>query len=591
MIDTLRKTSHLLGPTARKQWTVLVVLGLAASLFEAGGALVVYGLLTRITDEDGVFDLPLLGDLRDAGLSENAIVALGGAVVAAFFVLRAAVLLTQRYVENRVVENAGARLAGRLLSGYLAMPYSFHLERNSAELIRNAFDTTQQFVKDGLRPAVTLFGQTLVAAGLVLVLLVTNAVPTVAAVVLLAPLTWALLRFIHPRVKRLGRRSQELSKRNLQSLEESLVGWRDVRILGRERAVADAYERDRLELARVRYLSTTARALPRIVMETALVLVILAFLGARVVTGSGALDALPALGLFGYAAVRLQPALNEILVSLNALKFMAPGIDLLHRDLVEIDDAATTLEEDVVPLALERELRLEGVGVRYAGAKRDALGDVDLVIRRGEFVGIVGSTGGGKTTLVDVVLGLLPPASGRVTVDGVDLVGHERAWQATLGVVHQMLFLADATIRQNVALGLPGAEIEEERVLEAVRLAQLDEFVASLPDGLDTRVGQRGIRVSGGQRQRLAIARALYRRPSVLVLDEGTSALDHETETDVMDALVALRGSRTIIAVAHRLTTVAACDRVVMIEGGRLVDVGPFDELAQRHRHLALPAR
>lgn len=588
MIDTLRKAYDLLGPGAAGRWIVLVVLALVAAAFEAGGALIVFGLLTRITNPDA-FRLPLVGDVSDSRLEDTEFLVVLGLALGLFFVVRAIVLLAQRYAENRIAENAGARLAGRLLSGYLSMPYTFHLERNSAELIRNTFDTTQQFVKDGLRPAVTLVGQSVIAAGLVIVLLATNAVPTLVAVAVLAPLTWLLLRFIHPRVKRLGRRSQDLSRQNLQSLEESLVGWRDVRVLGRERSIAEAYRRDRLALARVRYLATTARAVPRIALETGLVLVILAFLGASVLLDGGALEALPALGLFGYAAVRLQPSLNEILVSLNALKFIAPGIDLLHHDLLLVAAASERLTDGIAPLSLRTELRLDGVTVRYPGADRDALTGVDLVIRRGEFIGIVGSTGGGKTTLVDVVAGLLEPSAGTVLVDGTELKGNEAAWQASLGVVHQMLFLADTTIRRNVALGIADVEIDDERVAEALRLAQLDGFVGSLRDGLDTRVGQRGIRLSGGQRQRLAIARALYRRPSVLVLDEGTSALDHETETDVMEALVALRGSLTIIAVAHRLTTVAACDRVVIVEEGRLVDVAPFDELVARHGYLATP--
>jgi ATP-binding cassette, subfamily B, bacterial PglK len=203
----------------------------------------------------------------------------------------------------------------------------------------------------------------------------------------------------------------------------------------------------------------------------------------------------------------------------------------------------------------------------------------------------VGPTGSGKSTLVDVMLGLLPPTRGRVEVDGVDVATRRADWLASVGVVHQAVFLADATLRGNIALGLPADEIDDERVLEAVRLAQLEGYVAALPAGLDTIVGERGVRVSGGQRQRLAIARALYTRPQVLFFDEGTSALDSGTEAALMAALERLRGDRTIVAVAHRLSTVRSCDRVVLVVDGRLVDVAPFTELAERHAELLHGAR
>jgi ABC-type multidrug transport system fused ATPase/permease subunit len=233
---------------------------------------------------------------------------------------------------------------------------------------------------------------------------------------------------------------------------------------------------------------------------------------------------------------------------------------------------------------------LDNLSFKYPKADQFALRDLTVRVGRGEFVGIVGPTGGGKSTLVDTMLGLLTPTSGRVTVDGVDIRGTEKAWHESLGVVHQTVFLADTSIRRNVALGVPDEEIDDAMVAESIRLAQLEGFVTALPDGLETIVGQRGVRLSGGQRQRLAIARAVYRQPSVLVFDEGTSALDSVTEGALLKALAPLRGQRTIVVVAHRLTTVATSDRVVLIDDGRLVDIAPFDELAQRHAQLRATA-
>jgi ATP-binding cassette, subfamily B, bacterial PglK len=588
MLKSLHKCVALLGPGQRNRWILVVVLALVASAFEAAGALVVFGVLARITTDASSFDVPVLGDLRtvfpEAG--EPVLVAIVGAAIAVFFIVRAITIVGQGYVQYRLAENAGARLASRLLEGYLAMPYAFHLQRNSAELIRNSYETVQQFVRDALLPAVKLVGHSIICVGLVAVLLYTAPLATLLALAVLGPFTWMLLRVLHPRVKRLGQHAQELAKTSLQTLEESLSGWRDIKILGRERFFVQRFEQDRRRLARAKYLRATARDVPRVALETGLVLFILAFLGASVIVSGGALEALPVLGLFGYVAVRLQTWLNEILVALNSLKFVGPGIDLLHRDLQLFAREATHGDSPVAPLPLRRELTFERVSVRYPGSHRDALTDIDLTIRAGEFLGVVGPTGGGKTTLIDVMLGLLEPTAGRVRVDGADLREHGAGWRAGLGVVHQEVFLADTSLRRNIALGVPDKEIDDGLLAEAVELAQLEDFVASLPDGLDTMVGQRGIRVSGGQRQRLAIARALYRRPSVLVFDEGTSALDHNTEAELMSALEELRGDRTIVAVAHRLSTVHSCDRVVLVDDGVIVDVAAFDDLAARHGGL-----
>jgi ABC-type multidrug transport system fused ATPase/permease subunit len=588
VLETLRRAVGLLGEGQRSRWVLVLVLALLATGMEAVGALAVFGLLARITTDVSGFELPVVGDLRDLlpAMGETTLLVIVGGLVAGFFVARAAVLVAQAYVQHRIAENAGARLSGDLLEGYLAMPYTFHLRRNSAELIRNAYDIVQQFVREGLIPAVHLVSHSLMIVGLLAVLLVTSPGATLVAVGLLGPLTWLLLRFVQPKVKRFGRTSQRVSRDSLQTLHESLGGWRDITILGRRRAFVDRFRADRSRLARSRYLKATARVVPRVALETGLVLFILAFLGVSVLLQGGALQALPVLGLFGYVAVRLQPSLNEVLNALNALKFVGPGIDLLHDDVQLFRAGGRVQDPDVTPLQLTDRLEIRDAAVRYPGSDHDAIADVDLEIRAGEFVGIVGPTGGGKSTLVDLLLGLLEPRVGRVEVDGVDVAGATDAWHASLGVVHQDVFLTDATLRENIALGVPADEVDEARVLEAVALARLDGFVASLPDGLDTAVGERGVRVSGGQRQRLAIARALYRRPSVLVFDEGTSALDTTTEALLMEGLESLRGEHTIVVVAHRLSTVRSCDRVVLIEDGRVLDVAPFDELADRHRQL-----
>jgi ATP-binding cassette, subfamily B, bacterial PglK len=286
--------------------------------------------------------------------------------------------------------------------------------------------------------------------------------------------------------------------------------------------------------------------------------------------------------------IRLQPSLRRIMIAANNLKFGQAAVDDVSADVTLIESGPDLPQRpDPVVRPLRDRISVDHVTFHYEGADLPALHDVSLVLHKGTALGICGPTGGGKSTFVDVIVGLLRPTTGRVLVDGRDIHDELREWQQQLGVVSQSVFLLDASLRQNVALGVAEREIDQERVVEAIRLAQLEDFVDALPDGLDTEVGERGVRISGGQRQRVAIARALYRRPSVLVFDEATSALDTETEGQLVTDLERLRGERTLIMVAHRLSTVRYCDRIVVVEDGRISDAGTFDELARRHKLFA----
>ena len=333
-------------------------------------------------------------------------------------------------------------------------------------------------------------------------------------------------------------------------MQQGLFGIRDVKVLGREQAFAREYGRSRARMARASYLREAAGQLPSILFELSLMAFIIGFFAFTIIQG------------------------------LNSLKFSAAPLDDLHHDLQLMSEIRGTMSQ-VEPLPFREGLRLDHVSFRYELTDRDALQDINLVIRPGEQIGICGPTGGGKTTLTDIITGLLEPTHGRISVDGENLAELERNWQANLGIVPQMVFLTDDTLRRNIALGVADSQVDEQALQEAVKLAQLKEFVSELPQGLETKVGERGVRVSGGQRQRIAIARALYRKPEVLIFDEGTSALDNATEAQMMAAIERLRGHHTIILVAHRLSTVRNSDRIVFLEHGRMTGIGTYDELRE----------
>lgn len=584
----LRRILTFIEPGKRAAWIALAPLALVVTGIEVAAALLIFLLARLIAEPSGPVQLPIIGDVRERfpTLDDDHLLILAMAAVSGFFLLRAGVVLFQTHFRARVAERTGVRLSNRLFRGYMEMPYPFHLQRNSAELIRNITDAVNDIVDYTLIPPIQLASELLVVAGLALALVLIAPLGAALAVALFAPLMWLLFRLIQPRIGELGREEHELTKSALLTLQQSLHGYRDIAILGRAAWFQERYLRIRQAIARTRYLRWVFGEVPRITLETSLVLFVALFVATAAAIGRSPVESVSVLGMFAYAALRILPSLNHVVLQINDLRYGAAAAADVHHDLdlLEADPRAPTpLADDGSGLILRDSITLEHVSYRYPGADAAALTDVTIEIRRSESVGIVGPTGGGKSTLIDVILGLLPVTTGRVLVDGTDIRSDLRGWQRTLGMVPQSVYLLDDSLRRNIALGEDDGSIDENAIHEAVALAQLEPFVASLPAGLNTVVGERGARMSGGQRQRVAIARALYRRPAVLVLDEGTSALDAATETTLLDGLTAEDQDRCLIIVAHRLTSVRHCTKLLVVEAGRVVDSGSFEELVARN--------
>jgi ATP-binding cassette, subfamily B, bacterial PglK len=585
--QAVRQTLQLLGRKGRGRWVLLVLLALVVAGFEAIGALLIYVMMGLISGETAELSLPLLGDVTNVfpNTSIRNLQLGAAALVTGFFALRAVVLIGELYVQARMVHNACARLSNHLVRGYLAVPYLDHTRMNSSELVRNAFDSVQSLSRQVLKPAVEVVAETVLLLTLTAVLLVVTPQATLIALAVLGPSVWLLLTFVQPRLKRLGQRSQASRRGTLLAMQQALGGLRDIRLLGREREFARSFARERDVMARTDYLKTALAELPRVMIETALVVVIAIVFVLAVLAGDGAGKVVSTLGVFGYAGLRLQPSLRKLVQGLNNVRFGSAVIDDLLEDRARVDAALDARREAVAgadagrPLA--RSIELRDVTFSYGAEGVPALRGVDLTIRRGEFLGICGPTGGGKSTLVDLIAGLLEPTTGQVLVDGQPLGPYPTWWYAQLGVVSQSVYLIDASLRQNIAFGREEA-VDEDLLQRSIDRAQLREVIAALPDGLDTIVGERGVRLSGGQRQRVAIARALYREPSVIIFDEGTSALDGATEAALVAAVDELKAGRTLISVAHRISTVRSADRIIVIGGGRIVDEGTHDELLRR---------
>lgn len=591
MIETVRRLLVFIEREHRAAWVGVVFLALFVSGIEIAAAFLILLVTRLVAGAARPLTLPILGDslTRFPGLSDHEVLVLAMATVAGFFLLRAGIVLTQSYVRSRVAERTGVRLSTRLFRGYLLMPYPFHLHRNSAELIRNVNEAVKDVVDYCLIPVLRIASDVLVIAGLSVALVVMAPLAALLAAILFLPLMALLFRVVQPRIAGLGKTSHEMGKWALRALQQSLHGFRDITVLGRREYFGDQYEKIRAEIGRTRYLRQFLGDVPRIALETGLILFVASFIVVATAEGGSTRESLALVGMFAYAALRILPSLSRVVLQLNDLRFGAAAAAEVHHDLVLVESAlqrASAREaeaRDLDPLTFNRAITLDGVSYRYPEADQDALIAVNVEIKKGESIGVVGPTGGGKSTLLDVILGLLPPTQGRVLVDDTDIERSPDRWHRNVGLVSQTLYLLDTTLRRNIALGLDDDAIDEDRVWEAVRFAQLEDFVATLPEGLNTVVGERGTRISGGERQRVAIARALYRRPSVLVLDEGTSALDAVTEATLLDVLATADQERTLIIVAHRLASVRHCSRLLFVESGRVVDVGGFDELFARN--------
>lgn len=464
-----------------------------------------------------------------------------------------------------------SHLSQRLFAGYLRQPYTFHLQRNSAQLIRNTIGQVGD-ITNVIQQSLIMITEILVLFGTSVLLLIVEPLGALLVVSTLGFAAWGFNRLTRSRILRWGKARQVHEGLRIQHLQQGLGGAKDVKLLGRESDFLAQYRLHNTSSARIGQRQSTLQALPRLWLELLAVTGLAALVLVMIKQGKPLAALLPTLGLFAAAAFRVMPSITRVLGAIQNVNFSLPVINTLYSEFGLLD--ATKVPQQGLPLPLTRVLTLDQISFCYPAAATLALCGVSLSIPRGTSVGFIGGSGAGKSTLVDIILGLLTPDSGVVKVDGMDIQTHLRSWQDQIGYVPQTIYLTDDTLRRNVAFGLPTEQIDETAVWRAIRAAQLEQFVNDLPQGLDTLVGERGIRLSGGQRQRIGIARALYHDPAVLVLDEATSSLDTTTERGVMEAVNALHGDKTILIVAHRLSTVEYCDRLYRLEQGKVVEEG-----------------
>ena len=590
MIDfgILKKAWKLLDPQERrKAWIVLgvMVLGGLSSALMVGSLL---PFLSVLGEPTRIQTVPALAWAYETfGFSSNYGFLIGlGLFALGVILLTSSIQVLKTWAVSRFSTMRMHSISHRLIAAYLRQPYEFFLNRHSGEMGTRILAETQQLVMQFIRPAGEAVSAMFSILSIIALLLWVEPLVSIIAIFSLGG-AYALIFYLSKKaLKHLGAVRATSNSERFRIANEALGGIKDIKLLGRESSYVKRYSvpsrRMAQAVARIQVVSLAPKfALEAMAFGGIIVLCLILMDPEGLASGEALGGILPILGLFAFAGQRLIPELQKLYYSLAQLQAGAAAVDIVYEDLV------AQPEGDVLPcvvpgsMGLRNSLILENVSYHYPDSTHAGARDIAIEIQAGEKVGIVGGTGAGKTTLADLILGLLAPTKGRIVVDGVSVTkSNLRSWQQSVGYVPQDIFLIDASVIENIALGVPFEEIDQERVREAAKIAQLDEFIKSeLPERYATMVGERGVRLSGGQRQRIGIARALYHDADLIVFDEATSALDNLTEREVMTAIEALPDEKTVVMIAHRLSTVQRCDRLVVMEHGVVVGCGTWDDL------------
>jgi ABC-type multidrug transport system fused ATPase/permease subunit len=580
MLSDLRAVISWLPGRERWRWLLLVPVAMIAAAIEAAGALAVFGLLRLVVDPELVRTAPVVSRVFVMWPSSDprSVVALLALGVGAFYVLRAVFLGWAEWLRHGIVYRSSAVAAERLLARYLSADYLFHARRRSASLIEPMGRAPDIAYVLGAGSAVNILVEVAIILALAVVVLVSAPPVTLVTVAIVLAVVLVPIVMTRRAWEKIGDIERELHQDQLSLLQQSLGAIKVVKVTGRQSFFEARFRQVKRALGATKQRRAWAASLSRLAVEATLVLSMLLVVFLVMRQGSSSGNTVSVLALFAYAGFRVVPSANRIMLNVGYLREAHTWIVNMDRDMRQLKEPSARSYDHDRPV-LQQSLSCEEVSFGYDGGPPLALDKVSFTIQHGQSIGIVGPTGAGKSTLVDVLLGLLTPTTGRVVIDGEPLEGRERAWQRQIGYVSQDIFLLDDSLRRNIAFGIPDAGIDEARLARAVSQARLDEVVAAMPAKLDTLVGENGIRLSGGQRQRVAIARALYHDPAILFFDEATAALDSQTEREVTEAIANVHGTRTVIAIAHRLSTVKHCDRLIYLRDGKLAGLGTYQEL------------
>ena len=581
-VTLLHKVGYLFDRKQKKQILGLAVLILIGGLLETMGVSLLLPVVQAIMDPEAIMENELVGavaDLLQIETSRQLIILMLGSLIA-LYVIKNTYLLFLTYVQNTFVTRNRNRMISRVMREFLSRPYEEYLGAD----IPTVFRLTDSDIPNAFQLILVLIQmvtEIVVAVSLCIVLVVVSPVMSFLILCIFLGMTLMITKVLKPRLNAIGHKNQMIQSRIAKWRIQSIYGLKDVKVLHREEFFVRNYYESGAIGADVARNYAVFNNLPRLLIETIFMAAMLLFIMLYMLRGGNIGILIPQLSAFAVAAMRVMPGTNRINTYLSEIAYAQPCLDYLYENLTsnmkaDVNGSVTGLTEAAQPelqsTKLQDKIVLDHITYAYPNTEKNIFTDAHMEVKKGQSVGIMGPSGAGKSTIVDILLGLLHVQEGSITCDGVNIFDNYGDWLSKIGYIPQSIYLIDESIRDNIAFGIDADRIDDKRIWDVLEEAQLKEFVKELPEGLDTTIGDRGVRISGGQRQRLGIARALYHDPEILVFDEATSALDSDTEKAVMDAINSFHGRKTMVIIAHRLNTIAKCDVIYKVDGEKIVE-------------------
>lgn len=581
-ITMLHKVGYLFDRKQKRQIAGLAVLILIGGLLETMGVSMLLPVVQAIMEPEKLMENELVGKIMDfLGIQtgRQLIILMMGSLIV-LYVIKNAYLLFQTYVQNTFVTRNRNRMISRVMREFLNRPYEEYLGAD----IPTVFRLTDSDIPNAFQLILVLIQmvtEIVVAGSLCIVLVVVSPAMSLFILCIFLGMTLTITKVLKPRLNAIGHRNQMIQSRIAKWRIQSIYGLKDVKVLHREEFFVRNYYESGAIGADVARNYAVFNNLPRLLIETIFMVSMLLFIMIYMLRGGNISVLIPQLSAFAVAAIRVMPGTNRINTYLSEIAYSQPCLDYLYENLtanmkMDVNGSVTGLvgkeQSTETRTRLQDKIVLDHITYAYPNTEKNIFTDAHMEVKKGQSVGIMGPSGSGKSTIVDILLGLLRVQSGTITCDGRNIFDNYADWLGKIGYIPQSIYLIDESIRDNIAFGIDADKIDDKRIWEVLEEAQLKEFVEELPEGLDTTIGDRGVRISGGQRQRLGIARALYHNPEILVFDEATSALDGDTEKAVMDAINSFHGRKTMVIIAHRLNTIAKCDVIYKVEDGKITE-------------------
>jgi ABC-type multidrug transport system fused ATPase/permease subunit len=594
-LRVIKKFSQLLTERQKKKVIILFFMMLLGAALEVCGVSMMLPLVTAIMDKNIITENAVVADICSLFCikSHAGFVMLCILMLLILYIVKTVYLVFEYYIQYRFIGNNQFAVQEALLNAYLHRPYQSFLSMQSGEVVRVVQDDTEKTF--GMLSSLLLAAsETTVSAFLLLAVFVISPVMTVLVAFAMILAMLFIVKAVRPALQRQGIRYQESYAQNNKWLLQAISGIKEIKAAQTEGFFLENYGVYGKRRVRAFRINNTLQNVPRFLIEAASICSMLLIIGSMILAGQDVRQLLPALSAFVMAAVKLLPSANRIVGAFNQIAFSEPALDNMLRNIKQVPlehgvqqnrFSDRHMKDSVVLMELKREILMSGISYSYPGSSQAVFRNMNLSIPIGSSIGIVGASGAGKTTAIDILLGFLQPQEGQVLADGVDVSANLSGWLGHIGYIPQMIFMLDGTMRDNIIFGRKRNSNGDDAVWAALEEAQLAAFVRELPEGLDTEIGERGVRLSGGQRQRVGIARALFTDPQVLIFDEATSALDYDTEEAVMQAIHALHGKKTMVIIAHRLTTIAGCDAVYRVADGKLLKESEKDRLSGADAH------